>query len=177
MIVFDLACDAGHGFEGWFASTDAYEQQRARGLLECPLCGIKSVTRRLSAPRLNLGAPMPSREKEGRQQVATPSTDVAADNDARLEAAKTAFYQHLSQQLAAMASDGQTTVARVREMLERSEDVGDRFPEEARRIHYNEVPERQIHGCATRDETIELLDEGIAVLPMPFGIKRNDELN
>ena len=74
-------------------------------------------------------------------------------------AAQTAFYQHL------------------RQMLGRSDDVGERFAEEARRIHYKETPERQIHGVATREETAELLEEGVAVLPLPFRIKRKDELN
>ena len=159
MIVFDLECEAGHGFEGWFASTDAYEKQHSKGLLECPLCGIKSVTRRPSAPRLNLGATAPADEKARQAVAMSPPGSSGADDQRRMAAAQTAFYQHLKQ------------------MLERSDDVGDRFAEEARRIHYKETPERQIHGSATREETIELIDEGIPVLPMPFTVKRKDELN
>lgn len=74
-------------------------------------------------------------------------------------AAQTAFYQHL------------------RQMIERSDDVGERFAEEARRIHYKETPERQIHGVATREETAGLLEEGVSVLPLPFMVKRKDKLN
>ena len=155
MIVFDLHCDSDHAFEGWFASSDAFEKQQASGMLECPMCGTPSVTRLPSAPRLNLGASAPS--------TALPSADPpqsgeAADR-ARLIAAQTAFYRHLKQ------------------MLEQSDNVGSRFAEEARRIHYKEAPERQIHGSATREETVDLLEEGIPVLPVPFDIKDDEDLN
>ena len=165
MIVFDLECDAGHGFEGWFDSSDAFERQKERGLLECPMCGIKTIVKRLSAPRLNLGAKAPTAPaaEAVRQSVAmstgTPGRSAPADDHAKLVAAQTEFYRHL------------------RQMLARSHDVGDRFAEEARRIHYKETPERQIHGSATREETVELIEEGIPVLPMPFGLKHRDELN
>lgn len=198
MIVFDLECSAGHGFEGWFASSEAYERQHGRALLECPMCGSTSVTRRLSAPRLNLGASERSRGPHGKghdtadgepydkrhdnahdrahegahehpPRAARQPDDPAArhgvalspdaNEHAKLVAAQTAFYQHL------------------RQMLERSHDVGDQFAEEARRIHYKETPERQIHGSATREETIELIEEGIPVLPVPFTVRRKDELN
>ena len=92
-----------------------------------------------------------------------PGSGAPANGEAaermRMLAAQTAFYQHL------------------RAMLERSDDVGDNFAEEARKIHYKEAPERQIHGVTTRDEAIELLEEGVSVLPLPFGVKRKGELN
>jgi hypothetical protein len=162
MIVFNLGCQSGHRFDGWFGSADDYESQQARDLLECPVCGDKAIVKHLSAPRLNLaggGAPEPASPGTTQQ----PGTAVAATGETaertRMLAAQTAFYRHL------------------REMLERSADVGDRFAEEARKIHYKEAPERQIHGVATRDEAIELLEEGVSVLPLPFGVKRKDELN
>ncbi|MBP8295134.1 MAG: DUF1178 family protein [Burkholderiales bacterium] len=158
MIVFDLACESGHRFEGWFGSTGDFEAQRGRGMLECPVCGIQAVSKLLSAPRLNLvstGMADPGAEA-GAKAVAVPDE---AGTRATMVAARTAFYQHL------------------RQMLERSDDVGERFAEEARRIHYKETPERQIHGVATREETAELIDEGVAVLPLPFTIKRKGELN
>jgi len=159
MIVFNLGCDADHRFDGWFASADDYAAQQERGLLECPICGSKSITKHLSAPRINLGAsPAPVNATPPGAQPDAPAPTESAER-MRMLAAQTAFYR----QLAAM--------------LERSDDVGDRFPEEARRIHYNETPERQIHGIATREETIELLEEGVAVLPMPFKVPRKDELN
>ena len=160
MIVFNLSCDAGHAFEGWFGSSDAYDRQHARGLLECPVCGVKAVTRRPSAPRLNLGGSAPpTRADQDTREGAAAVEDQATAARGRMIAAQTAFYQHL------------------RQMLERSDNVGDRFAEEARRIHYKETPERQIHGLATREETAELLKEGIAVMPVPMRIPPKDELN
>ena len=158
MIVFDLGCESGHRFEGWFGSTEDFDLQKARGLLECPVCGVKAVSRLPSAPRLNLataGMAAPGEDTLSR----APAVAEESGSRARLQAAQTAFYQHL------------------RQMLYRSDDVGERFAEEARRIHYKETPERQIHGVATREETAELIEEGVAVLPLPFTVKRRGELN
>ncbi|MEO8134190.1 MAG: DUF1178 family protein [Betaproteobacteria bacterium] len=157
MIVFNLCCHDGHRFEGWFASSDDFERQRGSGLLQCPVCGKKSIDKLPSAPRLNLtsSGSSPSVENE---QVQLPVAEEAAGR-AQMLAAQTAFYRHL------------------RQMFERSDDVGERFAEEARRIHYKETPERQIHGVATRAETVELLEEGVAILPLPGLIKRKKDLN
>ena len=160
MIVFNLGCRLGHRFDGWFGSADDYESQQARDLLECPVCGDKAIVKHLSAPRLNLAG---GSATEPAAAETSPGTAVAVTGESaertRMLAAQTAFYQHL------------------RAMLERSADVGDRFAEEARKIHYKEAPERQIHGVTTRDEAIELLEEGVSVLPLPFGVKRKGELN
>lgn len=146
MKVFNLGCGQEHGFEGWFASADAFDDQLARGLIECPFCGDKSIRRLPSAPRLNLssaGAETPAAPPKGSGAEGAPS----------------------AQQLHALWA----RVARY--IRENTEDVGDRFAEEARRIHYAEAPERAIRGTATREETRELSDEGIEVLafPMPKG--------
>lgn len=158
MIVFNLGCESGHQFEGWFGSTEDFDRQRERGMLECPVCGVKAVSRLPSAPRLNLVSTGMA-EPAGESSSPTPAANKEAASRTRLLAAQTAFYQHL------------------RRMLERSDDVGERFAEEARRMHYKETPERQIHGVATREETTELLEEGVAVLPLPFILKRKGELN
>jgi hypothetical protein len=158
MIVFDLGCESGHQFEGWFGSTEDFDRQRERGMLECPVCGVKAVSRLPSAPRLNL-VTAGMAEPGGETNSQTPAASEESVSRARMQAAQTAFYQHL------------------RQMLDRSDDVGEHFAEEARRIHYKETPERQIHGVATREETAELLEEGVAVLPLPFVVKRKDELN
>jgi hypothetical protein len=158
MIVFNLGCESGHQFEGWFGSTEDFDRQRERGMLECPVCGVKAVSRLPSAPRLNLVSTGMAEPAEESSSV-TPAANEESASRARMLAAQIAFYQHL------------------RRMLERSDDVGERFAEEARRIHYKETPERQIHGVATREETAELLEEGVAVLPLPFIVKRRDELN
>ncbi len=145
MKVLDLQCAHGHLFEGWFASEDDFQGQLARGLVECPMCADTAITKRLSAPRLNLGAVAPAPEpaappaKPGRQEVMIPP-------EAALQAAWMKAVAHV---------------------MAHTEDVGDRFAEEARRIHYGEADERGIRGQASREETQALLEEGIAVLPLP----------
>lgn len=137
MKVLDLQCSARHSFEGWFASEDDFQGQLARGLVECPLCGDTGVSKMLSAPRLNLGA-APS-QAAPRQQVMTAP-------DASMQAA---------------------WLKMVRHVMANTEDVGERFPEEARRIHYGESEERGIRGRASPKDTEALLEEGIGVLPLP----------
>ena len=162
MIVFNLGCGKGHRFDGWFASSEQYESQQRRRMLECPVCGDKAIKKLLSAPRLNLsaggGAEAGAAETGAPAGKNLPVTAEAAER-ARMLAAQTEFYKHL------------------KDMLETSDDVGDRFAEEARRIHYKETPARHIHGVTTREEAVELLEEGVSVLPLPFAIKRKDELN
>ncbi len=137
MKVLDLQCSARHSFEGWFASEDDFQGQLARGLVECPLCGDTSVSKMLSAPRLNLGAAQPQ---------STPRQQVMTAPDAAMQAA---------------------WLKMVRHVMANTEDVGERFPEEARRIHYGESEERGIRGRASPKDTEALLEEGIGVLPLP----------
>ena len=158
MIVFNLGCERGHRFDGWFGSSDDYASQCERGLLECPVCGDKKITKHLSAPRLNLNAGGGADAESKQSESNLPVTAEAAER-ARMLAAQTEFYKQL------------------RSMLEKSDDVGEQFAEEARRIHYNEIEPRQIHGVTSREEAIELLEEGVSVLPLPFGIKRKGDLN
>ena len=125
MIVLNLVCAGGHGFEGWFASSEAFDSQLKSGLVGCPQCGDLDVKRLPAGPH-----------------VANRS---AAEGEQAAE----------------------FLVKALRALGEQSENVGDRFPTEARRIHYRESPARNIRGFATADETAELLDEGIAILPLP----------
>lgn len=145
MKVLNLRCTHGHGFEGWFASDDDFLDQNGRGLIECPLCSDRVVTRMPSAPRLNLSG---AREPQPAPTAPPPAPAVPADLQARYLAA-------------------------VREMMARTEDVGERFPEEARRIHYGESPHRGIRGQATPQERAALSEEGIEVvaLPVPAALK------
>jgi len=162
MIVFNLGCSSGHRFDGWFGSAEDYESQRRRSMLECPVCGDKKITKHLSAPRLNLGASGGAEpEPESQPQPAEKNLPVTAESAerARMLAAQTEFYKEL------------------KNMLATSDDVGERFAEEARRIHYKETPARQIHGVTTREEAVELLEEGVSVLPLPFGVRRKKDLN
>ena len=141
MKVFDLSCAADHRFEGWFASEAEYDRQIASALVDCPLCGSREIRRLLSAPRLNLSQSNaePVVQAEGKRAV----------QDARA-------------QLQAM------WVQMARQIIESTEDVGNRFAEEARRIHYRETEERPIRGVATADEAAALADEGIEVISMPL---------
>ncbi|MDM0009557.1 DUF1178 family protein [Variovorax sp. J22G73] len=146
MKVLDLRCTHGHGFEGWFASSEAFETQLANGQVECPVCGDTAIVKLLSAPRLNLGNAKPP------QQAATP---IASSN------------------VPAELSPEARWMRAVREVLSKTEDVGERFADEARKMHYGETEERGIRGQATPEQAEALLDEGIAVmaLPMPAALK------
>jgi len=137
--VLDLHCSRHHGFEGWFASEDDFQAQLARGQVECPLCGDTAIGKKPSAPRLNLGATQPGARQEVKEVVNMP--------DASLQAA---------------------WLKMVRHVMANTDDVGERFAEEARRIHYGETGERGIRGQASREETEALLEEGIGVLPLPM---------
>jgi len=138
MKVLNLQCVHAHGFEGWFASEDDFQDQLARGLVECPLCGDKGVSKLPSAPRLNLGASEPA---------PAPRQEVMSAPNAQLQAA----WMEL-----------------VKQVMSNTEDVGERFAEEARRIHYGESEERGIRGQASKEETQALLEEGIGVMPLPI---------
>ncbi len=158
MKVLDLQCPASHVFEGWFGSEDDFQGQLARGLVECPVCGDKQVSKKLTAARLNLGA--------GRAQEAgaAPSgaTSGAASGPAAPPAAAPAPAEGMPVALQA------AWMKAVRHVMANTEDVGERFAQEARRIHYGESEERGIRGQASPEETRELLEEGIGVLPLPL---------
>jgi len=140
MKVLNLRCSNGHGFEGWFASDDEFMEQNGSGLLQCPLCADSVVTRMPSAPRLNLSG---AREPE-QAAATTHATEVPA---ADLQA---------------------LWLKTVRHVLSHTEDVGERFAEEARRIHYGEAPQRGIRGQVNAQQREELLDEGIEIIALPI---------
>jgi hypothetical protein len=135
VIVFELICTDRHRFEGWFASADDFEGQRARGLLSCPVCSDSSIEKLLTA------------------KIGRPEAEPLREN-ARLPVAQAARPRNLHEFIDAI--------------LLNTENVGEDFPAEARRMHRKQVPERNIRGVATGEETRELLEEGIAVLPLPI---------
>ena len=142
MIVFNLTCGNDHSFEGWFASAADFDRQQQATQLNCPLCGDTTVSKGLHAPYVNTGsAPDASpREKPAEKPAATPAQYV------NIGAEMTRMIEHL---------------------IANTEDVGNEFPEEARKIHYQEAPERKIRGNASREEVEELRDEGIEVVALP----------
>jgi hypothetical protein len=135
MKVLDLQCGREHLFEGWFASEEDFANQKESGVLICPLCGDSTVNKRLSAPRLNLLS-------RGTKSASLRDDPAPDEPSPTLQAA---------------------WMALGRDVLANTEDVGNQFAQEARKIHYGEVPERGIRGQATLTETESLIDEGIAV--------------
>jgi hypothetical protein len=139
MIRYDLICDKGHAFDGWFADSVAYDKQAKRKLVTCVHCGSTKVEKQLMAP----GIPAKSNRKaESAPQMFTPG-------DAK---------QRKMLQL----------MREIRKSVEEnSEYVGKRFAEEARKIHYEEAEKRGIHGEATAEDAKALIEEGIEVHPLP----------
>ncbi len=175
MKVLDLQCGQHHVFEGWFGSEDDYQSQRARGLLTCPLCGDAQVIKKLSAPRLNLHTARGERDAAPAPTQASSANATHATEDAAAPIAADASSSHTpaqpSLQEVANLEPAQLQAAllkMVRHVVANTEDVGDSFPEEARKMHYGETEARNIRGHATPEETEELIDEGIAVMPLPL---------
>ena len=142
MKVLNLRCAQQHRFEGWFGSEDEFNRQLAGSEIACPLCGDTAATRLPSAPHIGAGRPV-APDRIGPVVAASPQ----ATTEVTLQ----------SQWLRA-----------VRRVMNSTEDVGERFPEEARRIHYGEVEERGIRGRASREDAEALREEGIEVMAMPI---------
>ena len=152
MKVLDLGCQHGHVFEGWFASEDDFQSQKARALVLCPMCGDSRIDKRLSAPRLNLGAAAPG-------PASAAGSSSTATTTAPSRQALQAAWLRMS-----------------RELIARTEDVGERFADEARRMHHGEIEERAIRGQASVADAAALLEEGIGVLPLPLSDSAKETL-
>lgn len=148
MIVFDLRCSREHVFEAWFGSSGAFEDQRARGLLSCPLCGDGDVGKAVMAPNI----PAKGNRQNAPVQNETPSPDV-------MKAAIRALAE-----------------AQAR-ALEKSEWVGRAFADRARAMHAGETDHAPIHGEATVGEARALADEGVAIAPLPFPVVPPEAIN
>ncbi|RPI43589.1 MAG: DUF1178 family protein, partial [Betaproteobacteria bacterium] len=138
MKIFDLLCANDHRFEGWFASSADFERQRESGIIACPLCGDSQVVKVPAASYVNTGAT----DRTATTQTAEPSAE------------QSQYANFRSSMLAKL----------VEYVVKNTEDVGTNFPEEARKIHYGESPERKIRGTASVREVTELRDEGIEVV-------------
>lgn len=152
MIVFDLLCDSAHAFEGWFRSSDDFASQQARGLLTCPVCASPEVAKAPMAPAVPV--------KGNRASVAAPALPVT----------KGKMPPEVAVALKALA-------AAQAKALENSEWVGDRFASEVRSMHYGETEEKQVHGRASKDDALALMEEGIAVAPLLVPVHPPEELN
>ena len=152
MIVFDLACPVGHRFEGWFASSDDYADQRQRGLVCCPHCGSADVSKAPMAPAV---------PRKGNQLPAGKSAQAMVGGS--------------------LPPEAQAVMAKLAELqaaaLKQSRWVGKDFAEQSREMHYGERDAETIHGQATLEEAKDLLEEGIALMPLPFPVASPDDLN
>ena len=166
MKVLDLKCAGLHVFEGWFASEDDFQSQLTRDLVQCPMCGDAAISKQLSAPRLNLGA-TPRLSPAVASAPAAPDADVSggAKPSSRELVPDGARSAPSAQALQAIQADW---LKMARHVMANTEDVGSHFAEVARQMHYGETEERSIRGQTSRQEAVELLEEGISVMPLPL---------
>ena len=166
MKVLNLQCAHQHSFEGWFASEDAFQSQFAQGLVECPMCGDRQVQKLPTAPRLNLGV----------QSLSGISSDLTVQEPGSDPIGTTQPGEdNASGQLSAMrmppgsgTAEQAAFLKALRHLMANTEDVGQRFADEARRMHYGDIESRNIRGQTSAREAMELLDEGIEVMPLPL---------
>ena len=167
MKVLDLQCALGHSFEGWFGSQADYDTQRARGLVTCPVCNDSEITKKLSAPRLNLGHGAAPESKPGQGVAAAGTGSAAGISPSRTVDASSAAPALPDMPPEALQQMQAAMMKVVRHVIANTEDVGPQFAEEARKMHYGESEERSIRGQASMEETQDLLEEGIEVMPLP----------
>lgn len=156
MISFDLCCESGHRFEGWFSSSVDYEDQQSSGMLTCPVCNDANVQKMLSAPNIGRKGNQPSRSS--RQPVAETADAPSADGHMTNAPVLPPALAEMMQKMATLQS----------EILKESQWVGRKFAETARAIHYGESEDRLIHGEASPQEAEALAEEGVSVAPLPF---------
>jgi hypothetical protein len=153
MIRYALSCEAGHTFESWFNNSAAYDAQRKRGLVSCPLCGSAKVEKAIMAPSLG--------KSGGREAAPLQEAEKPAPADSPAETTPVAM---LSKQEAELRKK----LKELRDHVVKNADyVGPKFPEEARRMHYGEIEHRSIYGEASPESAKALADEGIEFHPLP----------
>ncbi len=158
MIVFDLHCEQGHRFEGWFRSSSDFEDQCERGLVSCPQCGADKVSKAPMAPAV------PAKGNTKAEVIASPPR---ADGK-----------PVSNQPMPAEVEKAMQALAQAQEKaLTNSTWVGDQFAEKSRAMHYGEADQTPIHGQATLEEAKSLVDEGVQVAPLPFPVAPPDKLN
>jgi len=155
MIRYALKCAAGHGFESWFASADAYDKLAQAGMISCSQCGSTEVEKTLMAPALGQGGKKYAAPARGAEAAPSNAPQVAG--------------------AAAMSREAQleTALAKLRQEVEaNSSYVGGNFAQEARAMHDGTAPERAIYGEAKPEEARQLIEDGVPVMPLPFIPKR-----
>ncbi|MBT3928287.1 MAG: DUF1178 family protein [Rhodospirillaceae bacterium] len=163
MIVFDLKCPQEHVFEAWFADSGSFESQVADGEVECPVCGDQKIEKAPMAPNIPAGTGK-GRGRGGANSSAPVRTGAPPATVPLPPEAPT------PEQMGAAIK----TLRKMRDVVEKNFDnVGENFPEEARKIHHGEVEKRNIYGDASKEEAAELAEEGIEVNQMPW-LPRHD---
>jgi hypothetical protein len=151
MIRYNLRCAKGHSFESWFQSSAAYESQEKRKLVNCPACGSVKVERAIMAPQIV--------SKKGRENPAPVAAEAASTEVAATESTPL---------LMAQERELRAKIKELRDHITKNADnVGERFPNEARKMHYGDIEHRPIYGEASPDEARALIDEGVEVSPLP----------
>jgi hypothetical protein len=154
VIRYALRCERGHAFESWFQSASAYDSQRKRKLVECPSCGSAKVEKAIMAPqvaRKDRGRNAPSKSLPMPVPVPAPIAEAPAPLMMAQEAELRAKLRELRAHI-----------------VKNADDVGEKFPEEARKMHYGETPHRPIYGEASPQEAREMIEEGLEVAPLPI---------
>jgi len=149
MIRYNLRCDRGHAFESWFQSSTAYESQEKRRLVNCPACGSAKVERAIMAPQI-----VSKKTRDRAAPAAAPSTEVTAP-------ASTPLMMAQERELRAKLKELRDHI------VKNADNVGERFPNEARKMHYGDIEHRPIYGEASPDEARSLIEEGVEVSPLP----------
>ena len=151
MIIYDLVCDKEHRFEGWFRNSEDFTSQQTSGLLTCPMCNSSHIQKVPSGGHLQ----SQSRDKPEREK-----------ND-RTEIERQAYVQYSRQ-----------VMEKLNSFIEKNfQDVGNRLPEEARKIHYGESDLRNIRGTASAQDVQELEEEGIELIALSEALVNKQKLN
>jgi hypothetical protein len=159
MIHYNLRCAKGHAFESWFQSSSAYESQEKRKLVSCPVCGSTKVERAIMAPRIA--------RKKGRDKTAPESLPVPAPAAAPTAATELAATTS-TPLLMAQERELRAKIKELRDnIVKNADNVGEKFPNEARKMHYGEIEHRPIYGEASPNEAKALIEEGVEVMPIP----------
>jgi hypothetical protein len=153
MIKYTLVCDKKHSFESWFANSEAYDKQAKRKLVTCPVCDSAKVEKALMAPRLTAKG---NKRKTGKPEAMPAITPTAVPDTTPVAIASPE------------EKEFRTKLKELRDhLVKNSDNVGQKFPEEARKMHYGETEHRSIYGEATPEEAKELIEEGVELLPLP----------
>jgi hypothetical protein len=163
MIRYSLRCERGHAFESWFQSSSAYESQEKRKLVSCPACGSTKVERAIMAPQIVT--------RKGRAKAAVPGEATDAPAEAAQESAQASTQGSAQASTPLLMAQERELRAKLKELrdhiVKNADNVGEKFPNEARKMHYGDIEHRPIYGEASPGEARALIEEGVEVSPLP----------